>query len=149
MSRKIFLLTSCFRTMRYLKPSLLYRQLRPALGPRADFSTFVKVWKVVPSDLKICARTNYASLRCYSDKIERPKGMDDEKPKVETNKKVGPISWFNLGVSGVLIGVMMAFYYYARQGKTLLVRGTGQGPGWGVIKVVTSLQFLFNRFKAQ
>jgi len=100
--------------MRYLKPSLLYRHLRPALGPRADFSTFVRAWKVVPSEIKICARTNFASLRCYSDeKIERPKGMD-EKPKVDLKKKVGPISWFNLGVSGVLIGVMMAFYYYAR-----------------------------------
>ena len=101
--------------MRYLKPSLLYRQLRPALGPRADFATFVKVWKVVPSDIKICARTDYASLRFYSDeKVERPKGMDDKKPRLDLNKKVGPISWFNLGVSGVLIGVMMAFYYYAR-----------------------------------
>ena len=40
--------------------------------------------------------------------------MDDKKPRLDLNKKVGPISWFNLGVSGVLIGVMMAFYYYAR-----------------------------------
>jgi len=40
----------------------------------------------------------------------------DSKPKIES-KKVGPISWFNLGASGVLIGVMMAFYYYARGKK--------------------------------
>lgn len=35
--------------------------------------------------------------------------------KIDLKKKaVGPISWFNLGVSGILVGVMMGFYYYAR-----------------------------------
>lgn len=41
----------------------------------------------------------------------------NKRPKEETNKKVGPISWFNLGVSGVVVGVMLAFYYYARNLK--------------------------------
>jgi len=55
------------------------------------------------------------SLRSYSDKVERPKGLNEEKKfRIDLKKKVGPISWFNLGVSGILIGVMMAFYYYAR-----------------------------------
>ena len=41
--------------------------------------------------------------------------MNKDKTKYDFKKKaVGPISWFNLGVSGVLIGVMMGCYYYAR-----------------------------------
>ena len=31
-----------------------------------------------------------------------------------TAVQMGPISWFNLGVSGVLMGCGLAFYYYAR-----------------------------------
>lgn len=35
--------------------------------------------------------------------------------KIDFKKKaVGPISWFNLGVSAILVGVLMGFYYYAR-----------------------------------
>ena len=54
--------------------------------------------------------------RHYCEKIERPTGMNkDKSTKIDLKKKaVGPISWFNLGVSGVLVGVMMGFYYYAK-----------------------------------
>jgi len=57
--------------------------------------------------------------RYYCDKIERPTGMNkDKSTKIDLKKKVvGPISWFNLGVSGVLVGVMMGFYYYAKNMK--------------------------------
>ena len=37
-------------------------------------------------------------------------------------KAVGPISWFNLGVSGVLVGVLFGFYYYARSMKEEALR---------------------------
>jgi len=50
------------------------------------------------------------------EKIERPSGMG----KKETGKSggaKGPISWLNLAVSGVIVGVMLAFYYYARNKK--------------------------------
>jgi len=46
------------------------------------------------------------------EKLERPAGLD--RPKMPEKKKVGPISWFNLGVSGIIVGVMMSFYYYAK-----------------------------------
>lgn len=49
------------------------------------------------------------------EKIERPSYMGK---KEETKKSPkGPISWLNLAVSGVIIGVMLAFYYYARDKK--------------------------------
>ena len=58
---------------------------------------------------------NRQNVRLYCDKIERPSEMNKDKTKYDFKKKaVGPISWFNLGVSGVLIGVMMGCYYYAR-----------------------------------
>ena len=59
---------------------------------------------------------NQQNVRLYCDKIERPEEMNKNKSsKYDFKKKaVGPISWFNLGVSGVLIGVMMGCYYYAR-----------------------------------
>ena len=58
---------------------------------------------------------NRQNVRLYCDKIERPSEMNQDKTKYDFKKKaVGPISWFNLGVSGVLIGVMMGCYYYAR-----------------------------------
>ena len=101
--------------MRYLKPSLLYRQLRPALGPRADFASFVKVKNLVASDVQCLVRTQLGSVRPYCEKVERPKGMDNKPPKTGVAKKaVGPISWFNLGASCVIGGIVMAFYYYAR-----------------------------------
>ena len=63
------------------------------------------------------------NLRFYSDKIERPDGLNKDKPKIDMKKKaVGPISWFNLGVSGVIIGVLMGFYYYARNMKEEALR---------------------------
>jgi len=98
--------------MRFLKPTLVYRQIRPMFGAKPEFSSFVKVWH---SEVKPLSLTQVQNVRFYCEKIERPKDMDS-KPKIES-KKVGPISWFNLGASGVLIGVMMAFYYYARGKK--------------------------------
>ena len=101
--------------MRYLKPSLLYKQIRPIFGSKAEFASFVRVCNSAPSEVKSWARTEVKNARFYSEKVERPKGMDDgRKSRVDLTKKVGPISWFNLGASGVIIGVMMAFYYYAR-----------------------------------
>jgi len=98
-----------------LKPSLLlYNQLKPMLGPRANFASFVKVKSLVSAECVGVERSCIGFVRFCSDKIDRPKGMDDQKPKIDLKKKVGPISWFNLGASGVLVGIMMAFYYYAR-----------------------------------
>ena len=66
---------------------------------------------------------NSHNLRFYSEKIDRPDGLNKEKPKIDLKKKaVGPISWFNLGVSGVIIGVLMGFYYYARNMKEEALR---------------------------
>jgi len=65
-----------------------------------------------------CSKINLA--RFYSDdktkdeKVSRPPSMGTRKDK-EAPK--GPISWFNLGVSGVIVGIMMAFYFYARDKK--------------------------------
>ena len=70
--------------------------------------------RLSPSKLISChVRQN---VRCYCEKIDRPSSMNkDKSSKIDFKKKaVGPISWFNLGVSGILVGVMMGFYYYAR-----------------------------------
>jgi len=99
--------------MRFLKPTLVFRQLRPLLGANPEFSSFVKVWHSVPCEAKALSGTNLQNVRFYCEKIERPQGMDS-KPKESKKAARGPISWLNLGVSGVLVGVMMAFYYYAR-----------------------------------
>ena len=56
---------------------------------------------------------NRPVVRFYCEKVERPKEMDKRVMK-EPGKKIGPISWFNLAVSGVLMGSGLAFYYYAR-----------------------------------
>ena len=65
---------------------------------------------------KIIPRQLPQNIRCYCEKIDRPSAMNKNKnTKIDFKKKaVGPISWFNLGVSGILVGVMMGFYYYAR-----------------------------------
>jgi len=82
-----------------------------------NFTTFNSTLRLIPIRIEK-SRTNEPIVRYYSEKIERPKSMDDQKKAgIDLKKKVGPISWFNLGVSGVLIGVMMAFYYYARNLK--------------------------------
>ena len=64
------------------------------------------------------------SIRGYCEKIERPEAMNkDKSTKIDFKKKaVGPISWFNLGVSGILMGVLMGFYYYARNLKEEALR---------------------------
>jgi len=86
--------------------------LKP-LGARLSLRLKSYVGQVPPRCNELsCLNLN---LRSYSDKVERPKGLNEEKKfRIDLKKKVGPISWFNLGVSGILIGVMMAFYYYAR-----------------------------------
>ena len=54
-------------------------------------------------------------VRNYCEKIDRPASLNQHKStKIDKKKAVGPISWFNLGASGVIIGVLMGFYYYAR-----------------------------------
>ena len=70
--------------------------------------------KFYPSKYNLCPLRQ--SARCYCEKIDRPSAMNQNKAsKIDFKKKaVGPISWFNLGISGILVGVMMGFYYYAR-----------------------------------
>ena len=113
----------CFfsdETMMHLTPSR--RCLRSLLSFRQPFnkiSTFHAngVFRHSPRTPVIvtCSKTNLA--RFYSDdktkdeKVSRPPSMGTRKDK-EAPK--GPISWFNLGVSGVIVGIMMAFYFYAR-----------------------------------
>ena len=52
----------------------------------------------------------------YCEKIDRPSSMNQDKnSKIDFKKKaVGPISWFDLGVGAIPVGVLMGFYYYAR-----------------------------------
>jgi len=40
--------------------------------------------------------------------------MDKKKSRPQAEKRLGPISWFNLAASGVIMGIGLAFYYYAR-----------------------------------
>ena len=92
--------------------SLLLR-FQAVCSPRSADSTSTKVFSVGPA----------LSFRSYSDKIERPDGLNKDKPKIDFKKKaVGPISWFNLGVSGILVGVLMGFYYYAKNMKEEALR---------------------------
>ena len=82
---------------------------------------FSSVGSSVPSSSTILSSS--PNLRFYSEKIDRPDGLNKDKPKIDFKKKaVGPISWFNLGVSGVIIGVLMGFYYYARNMKEEALR---------------------------
>ena len=100
--------------MHLVKPVL--QQIGPLLRLRIgrNFTTFNSTLRLIPIRTEK-SRTNEPFVRYYSEKLHRPKGLDDQKKTgIDLKKKVGPISWFNLGVSGVLIGVMMAFYYYAR-----------------------------------
>ena len=110
--------TLCFRVliMRYLLP---LRRL--ILRNESLLLRFSSVGSPVTSTSTICPHSQ--NLRFYSEKIERPDGLNKDKPKIDVKKKaVGPISWFNLGVSGVLIGVLMGFYYYARNMKEEALR---------------------------
>jgi len=103
--------------MHLVKPIL--QQIGPLLRLRIgrNFTTFNSTLRLIPIRTEK-SRTNEPFVRYYSEKLDRPKGLDDQKKTgIDLKKKVGPISWFNLGVSGVLIGVMMAFYYYARNLK--------------------------------
>jgi len=103
--------------MHLVKP--LLQQIGPLLRLRIgrNFTTFNSTLRLIPIRTEK-SRTNEPFVRYYSEKLDRPKGLDDQKKTgIDLKKKVGPISWFNLGVSGVLIGVMMAFYYYARNLK--------------------------------
>ena len=110
--------TLCFRVfmMRYLLP---LRRL--ILRNDSCLLRFSPVGSSVTSTSSIFPES--PSLRFYSDKIDRPDGLNKDKPKIDMKKKaVGPISWFNLGVSGVIIGVLMGFYYYARNMKEEALR---------------------------
>lgn len=48
-------------------------------------------------------------------KVERPPSLNTREKPVAP--KGGPISWLNLGVTGVIIGVLLVFYNYARNKK--------------------------------
>jgi len=52
------------------------------------------------------------SVRLFCDKVERPPELGRRPPPAPERK--GPVSWFNLAASGVLMGAGLAFYYYAR-----------------------------------
>merc|ERR1719507_1997428 len=102
--------------MRYLLP---LRRL--ILRNESLLLRFSSVGSSVPSSSTILSSS--PNLRFYSEKIDRPDGLNKDKPKIDLKKKaVGPISWFNLGVSGVIIGVLMGFYYYARNMKEEALR---------------------------
>ena len=112
--------TLCFRVkvymMRYLLPlrRLILRNESLQLRFSSVGSSVTSSSSVIP---------NSQNLRFYSEKIDRPDGLNKDKPKIDLKKKaVGPISWFNLGVSGVIIGVLMGFYYYARNMKEEALR---------------------------
>ena len=107
--------------MRYLLP--LRRVLQQNEAMLLRFRTVSPLSPPLASPLKVFSVSPSLSLRSYSDKIDRPEGLNKDKPKMDLKKKaVGPISWFNLGVSGVLIGVLMGFYYYARSMKEEALR---------------------------
>jgi len=107
--------------MRYLLP--LRRVLQQNEAMLLRFRTVSPLSPPLASPLKVFSVSPSLSLRSFSDKIDRPEGLNKDKPKMDLKKKaVGPISWFNLGVSGVLIGVLMGFYYYARSMKEEALR---------------------------
>ena len=76
-------------------------------------SNYRPIFRIFSSNNALIPRQN---VRFYCQKIERPESMNkDKSTKLDFKKKaVGPISWFNLGVSGVLVGILMGFYHYAR-----------------------------------
>ena len=87
------------------------------------FRTVSPLSPPLASPLKVFSVSPSLSLRSFSDKIDRPEGLNKDKPKIDFKKKaVGPISWFNLGVSGILVGVLMGFYYYAKNMKEEALR---------------------------
>jgi len=51
-----------------------------------------------------------------TSKVERPKSLGSRN-EVRSGSAQSPISWVNLAVSGVVIGILGAFYYYARNQK--------------------------------
>ena len=66
----------------------------------------------------------------------------DKSTKIDFKKKaVGPISWFNLGVSGILMGVLMGFYYYARNLKEEALR-TERKKAIGKAKIGGSFELI-------
>lgn len=53
--------------------------------------------------------------------LPKPKGVGG--PGQSANKEVkGPIGWRNLGLSGIIIGILYGFYYYARSIKEEEIR---------------------------
>jgi len=59
-------------------------------------------------------------VRFYSEneskeKVERPEAMGTRTP--QTPKPQAPITWVNLAATGVVVGMMLAFYYYAKDKK--------------------------------
>lgn len=46
--------------------------------------------------------------------LERPKGLGGQDTKMKTS---GPIGWRNLAMSGVVVGILYGFFYYARDLK--------------------------------
>jgi len=107
--------------MRYLLPLRRVPQQNEAMLLR--FRTVSPLSPPLASTLKVFSVSPSLSLRSFSDKIDRPDGLNKDKPKMDLKKKaVGPISWFNLGVSGVLVGVLFGFYYYARSMKEEALR---------------------------
>jgi len=107
--------------MRYLLP--LRRVLQQNEAMLLRFRTVSPLSPPLASTLKVFSVSPSLSLRSFSDKIDRPDGLNKDKPKMDLKKKaVGPISWFNLGVSGVLVGVLFGFYYYARSMKEEALR---------------------------
>ena len=100
--------TLCFRVKVYMMRYLLPLR-RLILRNESLLLRFSSVGPSVTSSSTILSNSH--NLRFYSEKIDRPDGLNKDKPRIDLKKKaVGPISWFNLGVSGVIIGVLMGFY---------------------------------------
>jgi len=51
-----------------------------------------------------------------TSELERPKGMGGQNTNTNT-KSSGPIGWRNLAMSGVVVGILYGFFYYARDLK--------------------------------
>jgi len=104
-----------------LRCSQLLSQLR-VLAPARSPISLANLAAAPRHNLLVWGSDN-TGIRFFCDKVERPTGMDEQKKGIDLKKKaVGPISWFNLGASGVIMALLYAFYYYAREKKETAIR---------------------------
>jgi len=115
--KSLFLLSRCRQSV--LKHSHLSVSSASSLIFSRSFRTFVRTPIVARIEKLVTSVRTENLVRFYSEnegkeKVERPEVMGTRNPKP---KAQAPITWVNLAATGVVIGMMLAFYYYARDKK--------------------------------